>query len=160
MTCPETLIKPIWKDLCPETVYWFYGMDNFRSSALMVDAISGYMDVELEDFVQMCKDGTLDLQKAHEAFEGAITGDGVILCYDFVISKENQLQVFLSNTKEKFYEYSSTPDMDGNPSMSLTGVQLDKQIESLLTRYIYFQLGQYYFYCLAFDDPAGDYDNC
>ena len=154
----EALVHPLWQDLCPKTVYWFYGMDNFRSSAQMVKEISGYMDIELEDFLQMCKDGTLDVQKASEALEGAITGDGVILCYDCVISKENQLQDFLLNTKDKLYEFASTEDMDGNTCMSLTGVALDRQIESLLNCYIYFKVGQYYFYCVAFDDPEYDYE--
>lgn len=154
----KMLMKPMWDDLCPKMAYWFYGLDNFESSFEMAQELSERLDVEFETFLKMCNEGTLNQNQMDEHMEGLITGDGVIIFYDFSVSKNDILPDLINRTRQKLYEFAVELDYDGIPMLSLTGAELDKQVESLLRCYTYIKLGQYYFYLITFDDPKFDVD--
>lgn len=157
----EDRVRALWTDLCPATAYWFYGLDNFASSVEMATNLAEYMgDLELEDFLHLCATGTMDMPLLNETMTRIITGCGSILFHDFVISKDdNRLPEYIAHTRQQLYEYAHTLDLHGKPYMKMSGEKLDRQIDSLLKRYVYFKLGQYYFYFVAFDDPQYDFDS-
>lgn len=96
------ILKPLWIDMYPKDFYWFTGLDSLESSVSMVTFLSDEMNMTIDEFLNKCKNGSLNMDDLNESMDLYITGDGVVSDYYFTISTKDGLPEFIDDSRKSY----------------------------------------------------------
>lgn len=147
----KKIFNQMMTNLCPNKSYWVDDIEPYGSSVhsfwRLIVRVSNDMGIPLNDFLHMCGEGSLTDKQIHSFIKAC----HLELSFEHIsFSKQEDISSLLEQTRNKLFLYA---DNEG-----ITGTTLEKDINTIVDRYNYMKLGEYYFYRVAFDTINDDFN--